>query len=146
MGIFHEEVEVFNRAPVPLTARFDGQEKVLQPGLNHLPAVAVPNAKNQNPIMGSADPSNPHVTGARYLIGVVGTKDTCTPLTDEEWQAHLGRPCRWDEQQMFQEEYGSDPKARLVTHGKGRKTVAQSRYEKDVAVGGAGSASFEARD
>lgn len=141
MGIFHEMVEVVNRAPVPLTVRFDGQDTVLKPGKNMLPKLVVPYAKNQNPIMGSQDPENPHISGARFLIGVVGTRDNCEPLTKEEWEEHLNRPCRMDEQALFEERYGNDPKARLVTHGKGKRSVARSRYE----AGGneKGLASFE---
>lgn len=130
MGIFYEQVCLINRAPVNLTVMFDGQEKTLTPGENTVPALIVEYAKNQNPIMGSADPNNPHISGGRYLVGVKGGYDEETELlTPEEWEAHLGRPCRTDEQEAFNEKYGGDPKARLVTHGKGRRTTANSRTE-----------------
>lgn len=128
MGIFLETVEIFNRAPIEVTVQFDGQCKTLKPGKNIVPAVTVPYAKNQNPIMGTQDPYNPHIGGCKYLIGVVG-KDDCAPLTQEEWEEHLSRPCREDEKIRFQDKYGSDPKARLVAYGKGRKTTANSRYD-----------------
>ncbi len=87
MGIFYEQKIVVNRAPVPLTVRFDGQETVIPVGESPLPVVSLIYAKNQNPIMGSADPTNPSLSGARYLIGVKG-QDDCTPLTKDEWTAH----------------------------------------------------------
>lgn len=129
MGIFHEQVVLFNRAPVNLTVTFDGQAKTLVPGENMVPGVVVPYAKNQNPIMGTQDPHNPHISGCRYLVGVVGTKDNCTPLTQEEWEEHTQRPSRENEQAWFEEKYGNDPKARLIVRGKGRKTTATSRYD-----------------
>lgn len=131
MGIFYETQQVINRAPVNLTVTFDGQCKTLVPGVNHIPALTIPYAKNQNPIMGSADPHNPHISGARYLIGVPGEDlpEDLQPLTEGEWAAHLGSPARDNVQQTFEEQYGSDPKAKLVILGKGRKTAASSRYE-----------------
>lgn len=143
MGIFIKQRKVFNRAPVTLMVTFDGQVERVPPGDHTLPDITIPFAQNQNPIMGSQDPNNPHRSGGRYLIVVEGEDGYGTPLTKEEWQEHLGRPCRIDEQQAFQERYGSDPKAKLVTHGKGRKTVAQSRY--DASATG-GDADFSHRD
>ena len=135
MGIFHEQVELVNRAPIDLTVQFDGQCKTLAPGKNIVPAIVVPYAKNQNPIMGSQDPYNPHIDGCRYLVGIVG-RDECEPLTKKEWEAHLDRPCREDEQRWFADKYGSDAKAKLITHGKGRKTTATSRYDAGSAPKG----------
>jgi hypothetical protein len=129
MGIFQETVQLFNRAPVNLTVTFDGQAKTLVPGVNLVPQVTISFAKNQNPIMGSHDPYNPHATGARYLVGVVGSKDSVEPLTEEEWAAHLNAPTRDDFQRIFDEKYSSDPKARLVTKGAGKKNAANSRYD-----------------
>ena len=129
MGIFLEQVELFNRAPIELSVMFDGQCKVLRVGRNTIPGIAVQYAKNQNPIMGSQDPYNPHISGAKYLVGVVGSKDNCTPLTGEEWEAHCGAPCREDVQRVFNDRYGSDPKAKLITMGKGRTSTANSRYD-----------------
>jgi hypothetical protein len=127
MGIFYDMCEVVNRAPIAITVRFDGQDLVLQPGVARIPRVAVSYGKNQNPIMGSQDPTNPHISGAQYLLGVVG-EDPCDPLTQEEWEAHLKRPCRIDEIALFEELYGGDPKARMVLQGK-PGPAAHSRYE-----------------
>lgn len=146
MGIFHEQVVLVNRAPENLTVRFDGQDKTLVPGENMVPAVVVDYAKNQNPIMGSVDPENPHISGGRYLVGVKGAYgDEWEPLTTEEWLAHLGRPCRIDEQAAFAERYGSDPKAKMVMQGKGRRSTANSRIEAGVGNGPA-NATFSGRD
>ena len=143
MGIFYEQVELFNRAPIDLTVQFDGQCKTLTPGSNSVPKVVIDYAKNQNPIMGTQDPHNPHISGCRYLVGVVGTKDDCTPLTKDEWENHLQRPCREDEQQWFEDRYGNDPKAKLVVRGKGRKTTASSRY--DAGSSPAGNSDFSGK-
>lgn len=143
MGIFQEMVELVNRAPVDLTVQFDGQCKTLKPGANMVPAVTVAFAKNQNPIMGSQDPYNPHISGGRYLVGVKGSKDIVEPLTEDEWNTHLGAPCREDVQRLFEDKYGSDPKARLQTYGKGRKTTASSRY--DAGSSPAGNADFSGK-
>ena len=131
MGVFYETTKVINRAPVNLTVTFDGQCKTLKPGENHIPAITIQYAKNQNPIMGSADPHNPHISGAHYLIGVPSEDlpADCEPLTEEEWLAHLQEPARENTQQAFEEKYGGDPKAKLVIMGKGRKSTANSRYE-----------------
>lgn len=130
MGIFFEQAVLINRAPINLTVTFDGQAKTLVPGENIVPLVVVDYAKNQNPIMGKQDPNNPNISGGKYLVGVKGGYDEETePLTIEEWEAHLNRPCRTDEQEAFIERYGGDPKARMVIHGKGRKTTANSRTE-----------------
>lgn len=129
MGIMYKQVALVNRAPVDLDVTHDGQTKRLSPGVNYVPEVVVQYAKNQNPIMGSADPYNPHISGAYYLVGVEEWGDNVTPLTEEEWQAHLEAPTRENAQTAFQDKYGSDPKARLVTLGKGRKTAASSRVE-----------------
>lgn len=142
MGIFFKLTPVVNVAPIPINVRFDGQDIELAPGANSLPDVAIPFGKNQNPIMGSQDPNNPHMSGARYLLRVVGTDD-CTPMTAEEWADHLGRPCRMDEQVLFAEQYGGDPKARMVTHGKGKKIAAGSRYE--AGTNPQGLAAFDSR-
>lgn len=145
MGIFHEQTILVNRAPIDLKVTFDGQQKILFPGENLVPTVVVDYAKNQNPIMGSFDPDNPHISGGRYLVGVKDGVDDVAPLTKDEWEDHMRRPCRDNEEKAFEERYGSDPKARMVLHGKGRKTTAGSRTE---AGGGSGpaNASFSGRD
>lgn len=143
MGVFLEYVQVFNRAPVNINIRFDGQDMELKPGLGTMPVIAVQYGKNQNPVMGTQDPNNPHISGAEYLFGVVG-QDNCEPMTKEEWEMHLGRPCRTNEEQAFQDKYGSDPKARQIVLGKGRKTAATSRVE---ATGSPrGESSFDSRE
>ena len=140
MGMFYETVKVFNRAPVAVSVVFDGQELSLPPGPGTLLRVALRNAKNQNPIMGSVDPNNTHIEGGQYLLGVVDDVewpgDPCEPLSKEEWATHLGKPCRTDEQAEFAEKYGNDPKAKLVTLGKGRKSTALNRNEAAVPKGG----------
>lgn len=128
-GVFQEQVELINRAPIELAVMFDGQTATLKVGSNFVPKVVVPFAKNQNPIMGTQDPYNPHISGCQFLVGVKGTKDDITPLTVEEWEAHLQRPCREDEQQLFEDRYGADPKAKLITYNKGKKTTARSRHD-----------------
>jgi len=132
MGIFYEMVEVFNRAPVALTVRFDGQDTTLKPGKNSIPKVAVSYAKNQQPIMGSADANNPNISGARYLLGIVGI-DECTPLTKEEWEAHLGMPCRIDYDQFMEDRLC--PKEHVEIKGKGKKIQAKSSFDAGVRVG-----------
>ena len=143
MGIFLEQVTLVNRAPIDLTVQFDGQCKTLTPGDNVVPQIVIPFAKNQNPIMGTQDPYNPHISGCRYLVGVKGTKDPCEPLTQQEWEEHLNRPCREDELIRFADKYGNDPKAKLVRHGQGRKTTASSRY--DAGSSPAGLAEFSGK-
>lgn len=148
MGIFHEQVVLVNRSPINLTVTFDGQEKTLVPGENLVPQVVVDYAKNQNPIMGSVDPNNPHISGGRYLVGVKNSPEPgeeTEPLSPEEWAAHLGRPCRTDEQEAFNEKYSGDPKARLVVHGKGRRSTATSRNEAGAGNGPA-NVNFAARE
>lgn len=147
-GIFQEMVELVNRAPEPLSVQFDGQSKVLAPGVNLVPRVVVPFAKNQNPVMGTQDPYNPHITGCQYLVGVVAPvgakqKDPIEPLTDEEWAEHLGKPCREDVQQLFEDKYGTDPKAKLVLLNKGKKSTARSRH--DAGASPTGNADFSGK-
>ncbi len=148
MGIFYENVILINRAPVNLRVVFDGQSKILTPGENSVPVMVVEFAKNQNPVMGSQDPNNPHISGGKYLVGVKGQEglgDETEPLTPAEWTTHLGRPCREDEEAAFQERYGGDPKAKLVLHGKGRKTTVSSRTEAGAGSGPT-NVSFSGRD
>lgn len=143
-GVFQELVTLVNRAPINLQATFDGQSATLVPGENMVPKVIVSFAKNQNPVMGSADPYNPHISGGRYLVGVKGTKDDIIPLTQDEWEEHLKRPCREDEQIWFADKYGSDPKAKIVSYGKGRKSMAGSRH--DAGGSPKGTADFSGRE
>lgn len=132
MGIFQEMVTVRNRAPEPINIIFDGQQTSLPPGESQIPKITVPYAKNQNPVMGSADANNPNITGAQYLIGVVGTRDNVEPLTEEEWAAHLGRPCRINMDEFMEDRLG--PKERIELKGKGRKTQAKSSFDTSVRL------------
>jgi hypothetical protein len=144
MGIFQTHVKIFNRAPVALNVMFDGQQKGLPAGESELPDLTVPYAQNQNPIMGSQDPNNPTWSGARYLIVTADDEFFGKPLTKEEWEAHKGRPCRFDEEAAFAEKYGDDPKAKLVVRGKKGSATAGNRYEAGGTV--QGSAVFTGRD
>lgn len=94
-GVFQDMVEIVQRAPEPITITFDGQQMTVLPGKQFIPRVTLPYAKNQNPLRGSADIDNPSLSGAQYLIGVVGTRDNVTPLTQEEWEEHCGNPSRF---------------------------------------------------
>jgi len=129
MGTFQEQVILVNRAPIDLNVCFDGQNKTLTPGDNIVPGVTVQYAKNQNHIMGSRNPYDPNIDGGRYLVGVKGTKDDCTPLSPEEWAHHLDQPCADNMDEMLAGQHGADPKAKYKAFGKGRKTTAASRYE-----------------
>ncbi len=81
MGIFGETVTLINRTTKNLNVRFDGRDQVLTPGVNFgFPRIAVLNAKMQNPLMGTEDPSNPTVSGCEYLVGVKGSADDCSPV------------------------------------------------------------------
>lgn len=133
MGIFYESRIIFNRAPVPLTVTFDGQSTVLPPGESVLPLVSVNYAKNQNPIMGSADPNNPSISGARYLIGVKG-QDDCEPLTKAEWTAHCEAACRMDWKDLIEESL--KPGEHVVVKGKKNSTQAKNAFDGGVRVRG----------
>ncbi len=52
-----------------------------------------------------------------------------SPMTPDEWSEHLGQPQRINAQEAFEEKYAGDPRAKLVTRGKGRKVAAGSVYE-----------------
>jgi hypothetical protein len=134
MGIFYATAPCLNRTPVDLTVTFDGQSKSLPARkVTHIPKVAIQFAKNQNPVMGSADPNDPHISAGRYLVADLDDEDTPdnehSPMTDEEWEAHLGEPQRINSREAFEDEYGGDPKAKLVLRGKKGKVAARSRTE-----------------
>lgn len=133
MGIFHEQVIVVNRAPETLNVRFDGQDINLPPGESAIPKVAVEYAKRQNTIMGSGDPSNPSMSGARYLVGVKG-KDECDPLTKEEWESHTGAPCRLDLELLADDRLGPKEHFETKTKGRSKKTQAGNRSEAHAAT------------
>lgn len=132
MGIFYDMKKVRNLAPVPLTARFDGQEMTIPVGESSMPAVAVTYAMNQNPVMGSADGNNPNISGGRYLIVPVGSKYDRAALTQEEWEAHTGAPCRIDHEAFFADRLG--PKEHIIFRGSGRRTQAKSLWDAGVHI------------
>jgi hypothetical protein len=87
LGVYKESVTMVNRTSRPLNVRYDGEDMTLQPGENPgFPRVAVPFARNQNPLMGSKHPINP-----RKFISLVGVKaapgqkqvDDITPIDEE---------------------------------------------------------------
>jgi hypothetical protein len=123
MGIFHDMVEVVVRTPWPLTVRFDGQETTLNPGKNLIPRLTLTHAMNQNPIMGTADPDNPSITGAEYLIGVTekAHKYPCEPLTKDELDTLKNKPSRFNYEELMAPTMGKKDKIVL----RGRKTVSQ---------------------
>ncbi len=131
-GVFQDMVPVVNRAPVPLTVKFDGQETVIKSGPGFLPSLTINYAKNQNPIMGSVDPNNPHISGGEYLIGVVD-RDNTKMLTPAEWNAHCDAISRVDLKTLLEDELG--PGQRVEVRGKGRKTQARNAFEAGVRVG-----------
>lgn len=132
LNFFGDTVTIVNRAPWPINVRWDGRDVVLQPGETPgFPRLAVPYAKNQNPLMGSEDPHDP--TKFQYLVGVRGVKrDICDPLTDEEILQHTTSPQRLN-RALMQEERG-DSKAREVVRGKKQPPTFQARY--DFGAGG----------
>jgi hypothetical protein len=84
MAIFGETVTLVNRTKKKLNARFDGRDQTILPGKNPgFPKIAVQNAKLQNVLMGSEDPTNPTVSGAEYLVGVEGVDD-CSPIEQSD--------------------------------------------------------------
>jgi len=86
LGVFKDSVTLINRTSRKLNVRYDGEDITVEPGENPgFPLVAVPYAKKQNPLMGSKHPINPN----KYicLVGVKGTKDDVTPISDEVLEA-----------------------------------------------------------
>ena len=142
MGIFHELVVIVNRAPEALTVQFDGQQITLPPGESSIPKMVVSFAKNQNPIMGTHDADNPNISGGQYLVGVKGTKDNIKFLTNDEWNEHLGQPCRINSDEFFADKLG--PKERMFVKGKGKKTQAKSSF--DLGVRGSSEGGFDRND
>ncbi len=137
MGVFQDMIEVRNLAPIELTITFDGQTMRIQPGVTSIPKCTLLHAMNQNPIMGKADAWNPNISGGKYLVVPVGSKYDRDPLTQEEWEEHLQRPCRIDEVAFFEDRLG--PKEHMVARGKGRKTQARSLHDQGVRPVGSGS-------
>jgi hypothetical protein len=134
MGVFQDMVTVINLSPETLTVTFDGQSTDIPPGEYSLPRVTLPYAKNQNPIFGSADMDNPHITGALYLIVEKGKKgERQEPFTPEEWAIIKDKPSRFDLDEFFAQNLG--PKERVVSQGKGRKTQAKSSFDAGVRIG-----------
>ena len=133
MGIFQQMLKVYNRAPWPISIRFDGQDMVLKPGVNEIPEQVLPNALNQHPLMGSQDPDNPHVTGAEYLIGIIGKekKYPCDPLTPEQIEQQTNNPSRWDYMPMFDGQLGKQDKVEVR---KGKKSSVHA-FKEPALVG-----------
>lgn len=87
LGVLKDSITLVNRTSRNLNVRYDGEDITLPPGENPgFPLVAVPYAKNQNPLMGSKHPINP-----RKFISLVGIKaakgqrqvDDISPIDDE---------------------------------------------------------------
>ena len=133
MAVFHDLVALVNRAPEPLSVCFDGQESTLQPGVNMVPAICVLYAKNQNPILGTADVNNPNVSGCKYLVGVQGTKDNVTPLTAKEWKAHCEAPSRWNMKEYYQDRLGKNE--HMVVRGGRKPRASFSEAKVHTAIG-----------
>ena len=133
MGIFYSQKVVVNRTPWELNVRFDGQDITIPPGESVLPELTIGYAKNQNPIMGSADPNNPSMSGARYLLGVKG-QDDCTPLTKAELLAHSNAACRMDYKELIEDTL--KPGEKIVVKGKKGGTQAKSAFDAGVRVRG----------
>jgi hypothetical protein len=133
MGIFHDVTTIINLAPVTLTVTFDGQTRKIPLGESQIPTVAVNFAKNQNPVAGSADMDNPHISGARYLIAVKGSPtDRQEPLTREEWDEVQNKPSRWDTDAYFADHLSK--KEHIEVRGKGKKVQAKSNFDAGVRV------------
>lgn len=135
-GVFLQTTKVFNRAPESVFVFFDGERREIPVGYFDLPNMTLYHAKNQNPIMGSGDPNNPHESGTRYLVLEPGDEGYGEPLSAEEWADHLGKPCRVDEQAAFAERYANDPKAKLIVRGAKNSATARNRYEAGSAPKG----------
>ena len=75
--------ELFNRTNTVQTVRFDGQSFELAVGLNVVPKVIIPYAKNQLVLMGSESATDPSDFVA--LVGVPG-RDDCSPVEQDEEQ------------------------------------------------------------
>lgn len=143
MGIFQQMTTVFNRAPVPLRVRFDGQELDVPPGLSQIPTITISFAKNQNPVMGQSDPYNPHISGGKYLIvepGYALEEDQAVAMTPEEWATHLGRPCRVDEVALYEDKLA--PGEKLVVRGRPRRPAAKSLHDQHVKESSGGDSVF----
>jgi hypothetical protein len=129
MGVFQHMIPVFNVGRVPCVVTFDGQQTTVPVGPSQLPDITLPYAKNQNPVMGSQDPNNPSLTGVKTLIRVVD-KDDCTPMTDEEWEAHSVAACRMDWLSLIEDRL--KPGERVVVKGKKAGVQAKSAFDTGV--------------
>lgn len=131
MGIFYEQVDVFNRAPIHLNVRFDGQDINVKPGRASIPRIALEYAMRQNTINGSADPDNPSMSGARYLIVPMERKDEAKALSEDEWNTHLGNPCRLDLELLADERLQRGEK--FDVRNRGRRTQVGNRSAAHVS-------------
>jgi hypothetical protein len=133
MGVFHDMVTVINLAPIPLSVTFDGQTTKIPVGESQIPRVTVNYAKNQNPVPGSADMTNPSISGAQYMISVKGYEvDRQTPFTREEWEAFDNKPSRWNVDDHFADQLG--PKEHVVIRGTKAKNKVQAKSSFDAGV------------
>lgn len=96
LGTFRDSVTLVNRTigagefEQDLNVRFDGEDICLKPGDNPgFPLIAVPYARKQNPLKGSKHPINPTIYIS--LVGVKGTKDDCTPISEEALGVAAGK-------------------------------------------------------
>lgn len=125
---FGDTVTLVNRTTETLHVTFDGVSYPIPPGDNPgFPRAWVVFAKNQNPLMGSEHPFDPH----RFtpLVGVRGTKDDCGPLKQSKAPQRIDR-------------------SRERAHGKRSKTIrgdAPTAFEATMPSSGE-SGMFTGRD
>jgi len=74
-----DNVQVFNRAPFPLTAIKDGRSYRIPVGRSWMRTDVIPFAKAQNPIMGSEDPTSPYFES---LVSVVAPEGREQPESE----------------------------------------------------------------
>jgi hypothetical protein len=133
MGVFQDLVTVINLAPIPLNVTFDGQTQAIPVGESQIPRITVSYAKNQNPVPGSADMTNPSITGALYMISVKGRKgERQVPFTREEWAEFDNKPSRWNTDAHFEDALA--PNEHVVVRGTKSKNKVQARSAFDAGV------------
>jgi hypothetical protein len=123
LGTFRESVTIINRTSKPLNVRYDGEDITLQPGENHgFPKVAVPFAKKQNAIKGTLPPSG-NQNKMQFMVGVKGTKDVVTPISDKDLERYESRLELFDRDG----EYSGEPMRKV-------KLLKRSGYSPDEAA------------
>lgn len=87
-------VTLVNRSTKNLTGTWDGKQHTIVPGKHSFPAFMAQKFKEQNPVMGSANPQSEDPTTGRYqdmqyLIGIVEEGDDISPIEQstsvEQW-------------------------------------------------------------